>query len=247
MIRGGVSTVIRVFRTEGLVSLLPRALRLCRNYVLDMVNIRSLKGEKDIGEIVRRTAALKVVLSIQKKEEITSFLKLLQQDIPRRVLEIGTACGGTLFMLARAATEDATIISLDLPEGMFGGGYPEYKMPLYRSFASAKQGLHLVRADSHDESSRVRIRELLGGQSLDLLFIDGDHSYEGVKADFTMYRGLVRDGGLIAFHDIVPGESSRVGGVHRFWDEIKGGYPHGEIVENWDQGGYGIGWLRYRR
>ena len=34
---------------------------------------------------------------------------------------------------------------------------------------------------------------------LDLLFIDGDHSYEGVRQDYKMYSKLVRDGGLIAF------------------------------------------------
>jgi hypothetical protein len=34
---------------------------------------------------------------------------------------------------------------------------------------------------------------------LDLLFIDGDPSYEGVKADFVNYSQLVRPGGLIGF------------------------------------------------
>lgn len=247
MIRGGISKAAQVFRKEGLGSLLLKTLSLSRNYVLDMISIRSLKEEKNLGEIVEQTLALRVVFAIQKKEEITKFLKVVQQEPPCRVLEIGTACGGTLFLLARAATEDATIISLDLPEGMFGGGYPEYKLPLYRSFASTKQHLHLVRADSHDENSLARVREILSGHLLDLLFIDGDHSYEGVKADFAMYRGLVRDGGIIAFHDIVPGDVSRVGGVHRFWNEIKSGYLYEEVVDSWDQGGYGIGWLRYHR
>jgi predicted O-methyltransferase YrrM len=39
---------------------------------------------------------------------------------------------------------------------------------------------------------------------LDFLFIDGDHTYEGVKQDFEMYTPLVRKGGLVAMHDIVP-------------------------------------------
>lgn len=37
---------------------------------------------------------------------------------------------------------------------------------------------------------------------MDFLFIDGDHAYEGVKADFEMYSPLVRKGGLVALHDI---------------------------------------------
>jgi len=45
----------------------------------------------------------------------------------------------------------------------------------------------------------------------DFLFIDGDHTYEGVEGDFEMYSPLVRRGGIIAFHDIVPGPPENVG------------------------------------
>ena len=37
--------------------------------------------------------------------------------------------------------------------------------------------------------------------SLDLLFIDGAHEYEGVKSDLDLYRSKVKKGGVIAFHD----------------------------------------------
>jgi len=41
-----------------------------------------------------------------------------------------------------------------------------------------------------------------GRAAVDLLFIDGDHSYEGCRLDFEMYRDLVAPDGLIVFHDI---------------------------------------------
>jgi predicted O-methyltransferase YrrM len=88
-----------------------------------------------------------------------------------------------------------------------------------------------------------RVKALLGGQGLDYLFIDGDHTYEGVKCDFGMYGPMVRKGGLIAFHDIAEGLPEMVGGVPRFWQEVKSQYRHDEIIENRDQGGYGIGVL----
>jgi len=47
--------------------------------------------------------------------------------------------------------------------------------------------------------------------------------------------------GIVAFHDIVPGPEKNVGGVPRFWKEIKKKYKHLEIVKSWKQGGYGIG------
>jgi hypothetical protein len=37
--------------------------------------------------------------------------------------------------------------------------------------------------------------------TIDLLFIDGDHSYEGVKKDFELYSKLLSDKGLIILHD----------------------------------------------
>ena len=85
---------------------------------------------------------------------------------------------------------------------------------------------------------------LLGGHSVDFLFVDGDHEYEGVRKDCNLYGPLVRPGGLIAFHDIVPGDEELVGGVPRFWEEFKRSHETIELVESWDQRAYGIGVVR---
>jgi hypothetical protein len=58
-----------------------------------------------------------------------------------------------------------------------------------------------------------------------------------------MYSPLVRSGGLVAFHDIVPGPAEAVGGVPSFWQTVRGAESI-EFVEDWKQGGYGIGVLR---
>jgi cephalosporin hydroxylase len=176
----------------------------------------------------------------QIKEEILKLLELLKDMEPKVVLEIGTAEGGTLLLFTRVASSDATIISIDLPSGMFGGGYPAWKIPLYKSFAREKQKIYLIRADSHSYKTVDKVKEILNGRSVDFLFIDGDHTYEGVKKDFEMYSPLVKKG-IIAFHDIVPGPPEYVGGVPKFWGEVKMKYKHLEIVKDWHQGGYGIG------
>jgi predicted O-methyltransferase YrrM len=173
--------------------------------------------------------------------EILSLLKILADLRPKAVIEIGTASGGTLFLWTRVADSEAIIISIDLPGGPFGGGYPAWRIPLYRSFALGNQKIYLLRADSHRESTLNKVRKILGSSKVDFLFIDGDHSYEGVKKDFEMYGGLVEREGAIAFHDIVPGPPEHVGGVPRFWKEIKQKFRHIEIVESWSRGGYGIG------
>ncbi|MGC8850596.1 MAG: hypothetical protein ACP5QI_09015, partial [Candidatus Bathyarchaeia archaeon] len=65
----------------------------------------------------------------QVKDEILALLKILVKHKPRSILEIGTAKGGTLFLFTRVASSDARIISIDLPGGRFGGGYPEWRIP----------------------------------------------------------------------------------------------------------------------
>jgi predicted O-methyltransferase YrrM len=55
-------------------------------------------------------------------------------------------------------------------------------------------------------------------ECIDLLFIDGDHSYNGVRADWQLFGPKVRSGGLILFHDYVsiyPGVAQLVDGVIR--------------------------------
>jgi len=169
------------------------------------------------------------------------LLKILARYKPWTILEIGTAYGGTLFLFTRVASSDARIISIDLPGGQFGGGYPEWKIPLYESFALHNQRIYLIREDSHKSSTTRIIEKILDGESLDFLFIDGDHTYDGVKKDFEIYGRYVRKNGIIAFHDIVPGPSESVGGVPRFWNEIKHQFDYVELVKNWKQGGFGIG------
>lgn len=179
----------------------------------------------------------------QVRSELTALGEILSERRPERALEIGTARGGTLLFLTRLASSHATIVSADLPGGDFGGGYSAKQKRYYQHFARRKQRLHLLQGDSHSADMLERVGNALRGQPLDYLFIDGDHRYEGVKSDFEMYGPMVRKGGMIAFHDIVTGSSHAVGGVPRFWSEIKEQYRFQEIVNDPSQGGYGIGIL----
>ena len=102
---------------------------------------------------------------------------------------------------------------------------------------------HLLEPDSRPPA-RARIAAILERRPVDFLFIDGDHTRAGVERDFTTYSELVADGGAIALHDIVPGSRLLVGGVPEYWRELRASHDAREFVEDWGQGGCGIGVLR---
>ena len=177
----------------------------------------------------------------QVKYEIIKLLEILKDLNPKIILEIGTAGGGTLYLFTRIIDPEATIISLDLPGGFFGGGYSEWKIPLYQSFTKKGQEIKLLRADSHNPKTFKLVKTVLADKKVDFLFIDGDHTYEGVKRDFNMYSSLVKAGGIIAFHDIVEHDLRSSCKVNKFWNELKNDYEYLEIIEDIKQKWAGIG------
>jgi len=182
----------------------------------------------------------KLICPLQVREELLVLADIVGKLRPKVVLEIGTARGGTLCVLSRLADPNATIVSVDLPSGQFGGGYKWFHIPIFKRFPRRGQKLHLLRGDSHGPEMLRAVREVLGQRTLDLLFIDGDHSYDGVKQDFEKYMPLVTQGGMVVLHDIAPHvlESCQVA---RFWNELKTRYKTQEIIENQQQGWAGIG------
>jgi predicted O-methyltransferase YrrM len=93
------------------------------------------------------------------------------------------------------------------------------------------------------------VRSLAGLRgSVDLLFLDGDHSYDGVRADFENYTPLVKPGGLIAFHD-VESTNHPASQVDRLWTQLRDVYVSRELIDAVDDeqsGRYGIGVLLWR-
>jgi predicted O-methyltransferase YrrM len=205
--------------------------------------LNSIKNKSYTVESIMQDLFNKKLSLIQPWQYESEFIKLLEfysNLNPRKVMEIGTANGGTLFAHCKLAKDNATIISVDLPGGKFGGGYPEWKTPIYMEFAKSGQNLHLIRGNSHAEDTVKKVKDILRGELLDYLFIDGDHTYDGVKKDFDTYFPFVKSGGGIIFHDIAMHNQSLCE-VDKFWDDIKSGYKHHEFIKDVDSGKYGIG------
>lgn len=219
-------------------------------------SVRRLVGRAHRGPGLTAQAAIDLLFSPaarhlrpwQIASELLAVARMMDERKPKTVLEIGTASGGTLFLSALLADPEALIVSIDLQYGRYGGGYPDWKVPLYKSFGTHGQRIELLQGDSHAAETYERLRDILGGRSIDYLFIDGDHTYEGVKQDFEMYGQLLSDEALVVFHDIVSDKSEVPDHfVSVYWDEIKGGYLHREFVQDSNQSKLGLGVLLVRK
>jgi cephalosporin hydroxylase len=178
----------------------------------------------------------------QKKYELLMLQELLLGKRIKRIMEVGTWSGGTALLWAKmvSAYEDGIVYCCDL-RFKYGvlfciesgvGLTREYPDQMY---AIVKERGHImeIEGDTHSPYQIERIKNIVGKESLDFMFIDGDHSYEGVKADFENFSGLVKKGGYIAFHDITDSDYHRFYGcfVEKFWKEIKDNYLHWEFID----------------
>jgi len=75
-----------------------------------------------------------------------------------------------------------------------------------------------ILGDSCSPDTIERLRQRLDGRRINLLFLDGDHTYDCVKYEYENYGPMTQH--LVAFHDLVCTEEGIGVEVHRLWREI---------------------------
>lgn len=180
-------------------------------------------------------------MAMQKVSELHSLYALLKGMDLSVVVEIGSAHGGVFYGLCQVARSNATLVSIDLPGGKFGGEAVPMDESILRAYGRKGQNIHLIRRDSHLKSTLDELKQVLKGRKIDFLLIDGDHTYEGAKQDYMTYSPLVRKGGAIALHDICTHPFVPECKVDKFWGEVKKGKKHIEMIDHDIQSWGGIG------
>lgn len=180
----------------------------------------------------------------QANWEFSELLKIYNTRQPKRVLEIGSMFGGTLWHWFQSKPD--RLVAIDVVVSDADGRNPAHvyaHQQFYNWAAEAgKTWFTLIEGDSRDPNTVAQVNN----ETFDFLFIDGDHNYEAAKSDFLNYGPLVADGGIIAFHDILPSPHWTGIDVFKLWKEIQeAGYITQELLCSHDQmfntGTYGIG------
>ena len=142
--------------------------------------------------------------TFQNPWELEELIRIFDYHGPAKVLEIGAWDGGTLWHWLHNSDAVVVIDNLMRREGDW-----------YQWARDLGTDLYLYEGLSQSE---VCIQGASNHSPYDFLFIDGDHSYDSVRQDWENYSPMVREGGFIALHDILP----RPGyGVSLLWEQIK--------------------------
>ena len=145
----------------------------------------------------------------QDSWELNSFLGFV--DGADSLLEIGSRYGETLKKMANVMQSGANIMSVDLPGAKWGRSNSEDRLKsTINELNLAGYHANLVLGDSHDDDVFNMVNDLA---PYDIVFIDGDHSYDGVKSDFKRYGPMAKR--IIALHDVASQWDCK-----RFWNDL---------------------------
>lgn len=157
---------------------------------------------------------------------------------PRTIVELGVHRGFSYSVFCQAVARlhlSTRCFAIDTWVGDEHAGF--YGDEVYEALCS-----HNRRYDSFSRLIRSDFSDACGqfaDGSIDLLHIDGCHTYEAVRYDFENWRPKLSKRGVVLFHDTA--EYSNGFGVYRMWDELRRRYPHFEFRHGHGLGIVGIG------
>lgn len=158
---------------------------------------------------------------------------------PRVVVELGAYRGVSYCAFCQAVKSlklDAKCYAVDTWQGDAHAGELEagvlaklrvHHDPLYADFSRLVQS-------TFDEALAY-----FNDGSIDLLHVDGFHTYEAVRHDYETWKPKVSERGIVIFHDTNVREADF--GVWKFWDEVKRNHPHFEFLHNHGLGVLAVG------
>lgn len=167
--------------------------------------------------------------------------ELIGRQRPNTIVELGTYSGSSFAAFCQAVEAcgaNSKCYGIDLWEGdIHMGKFDEELFKEISGYVSDHypQIATLIRKDFNEAALAF------DDKSVDLLHIDGTHTFEAVSNDFHTWLPKLSDQAVVFFHDINvnmenTGPASQRFGVQKFFDSVKGQYPHLEFSHCWGLG-----------
>ena len=136
----------------------------------------------------------------QVRDEISEFAgEIVARGLRGTVVEIGLGYFGSTHFLWRTIFQNVVTIEMSVERcRAFVNNYSDFS----GGHSCGDDGRSkFIFGSSHNPNVVRKAYEAAGGP-VDMVFIDGDHSYAGVLCDWLLYHKMVRPGGIVAFHDV---------------------------------------------
>jgi predicted O-methyltransferase YrrM len=177
----------------------------------------TLDGFEDLAFLFSSNQLSHGIASLQLDEAALLFRLARRVSPGAAVAEIGRFKGGSTLLLASALPDGAELWSYDLHVALrpdMTGAQLDAELERALERFGLRDRVHLVVADSRTAEPPPRAPEVV--------FVDGDHSYEGARADYERWRELVAPDGHLLFHDAVDvgGYGNHYPGVARLVEEV---------------------------
>jgi O-antigen biosynthesis protein len=178
----------------------------------------------DFSAVARLPQPLKLSPPWSWAGHIPFAMWLVQQCKPPRIVELGSHSGHSYFSFCQSARQfspGTTCYAVDTWSGDHQTGF--YGEEIFKDVAQHNERLY----SDFSTLLRMTFDEALNrfsDHSIDLLHIDGLHTYEAVKHDFETWLPKMSARGVVLFHDIAVQRDDF--GVWKFWREISLCYPH---------------------
>ena len=179
-----------------------------------------LDGFEDLAFLFSSNQLSHGIASLQVDEAALLYRLARHVSPGAAVAEIGRFKGGSTLLLASALPEGAELWSYDLHVALrsdLSGPQLDAELRTALERYGLTDRVHLVVGDSRTAEPPPR--------PCALVFVDGDHTYEGARADYERWRELVEAGGHLLFHDAVDvgGYGNHYPGIARLVAEIERG------------------------
>jgi predicted O-methyltransferase YrrM len=172
--------------------------------------IKNTDDPKELVDYCLNAELMDKCIFMQVYEEILNLSYWMKGFKPHNILEIGTM-GSTFWIMSKLSTGKK--VSIDI----------EPRESIIHHFMYGEDW-RFFQGNSQTEEMFNNVKDFC--PQFDFIFIDGDHTYDGVKKDFEIYKNLLSPRGVIAFHDIDPNHifaDSYAGQVYKFWEDLDEG------------------------